>query len=73
MLHKYLKDVKPPLHFMHAGLIVNDQKCGQATKGVRWMPRRQKLMKDVEGCDKPRVAAKQASTRGFPNGETHHP
>ena len=28
-------------------------------------------MKDVAGCDKPRGAAKQASIRGFPNGETH--
>ena len=27
-------------------------------------------MKDVEGCDKPRVAVKQALNRGFPNGET---
>jgi len=27
-------------------------------------------MKDVAGCDKPRGAAKQASIRGFPNGET---
>ena len=27
-------------------------------------------MKDVEGCDKPREAVKQALIRGFPNGET---
>jgi hypothetical protein len=27
---------------------------GQATKGVRWMPWRQKTMKDVASCDKPR-------------------
>jgi len=26
----------------------------QATKGLRWMPRRQESMKDVAGCDKPR-------------------
>jgi hypothetical protein len=34
------------------------------------MPWRLLAMKDVEGCDKPRGAAKQASIRGFPNGET---
>jgi len=31
--------------------------CGQATKGVRWMPRRQQAKKDVASCDKPRGAA----------------
>ena len=30
---------------------------GQATKGVRWMPRRQKAKKDVASCEKPRGAA----------------
>ena len=44
---------------------------GQATKGVRWMPRQRKAMKDVVSCDKPRGAAKRALIRGFPNGETH--
>jgi len=44
---------------------------GQATKGVRWMPRQRKAMKDVVSCDKPRGAAKQALIRGFPNGETY--
>ena len=29
----------------------------QATKGVRWMPRHNKAMKDVVSCDKPRVGA----------------
>ena len=29
----------------------------QATKGKRWMPWRQKAMKDVVSCDKPRGAA----------------
>ena len=42
----------------------------QATKGVRWMPRRLLAMKDVEGCEKLRGAAKQASIRRYPNGET---
>ena len=27
---------------------------GQDIKGTRWMPWRQKPMKDVDGCDKPR-------------------
>ena len=34
------------------------------------MPGRLLAMKDVEGCDMPRGAAKQALIRGFPNGET---
>ena len=44
---------------------------GQASKRMRWMPRRQEAMKDVVVCDKPRGAGKQALIRGFPNGETH--
>ena len=43
---------------------------GQATKGMRWMPRRQEAMKDVAACDKPRGAGKQALIRGSPNGAT---
>ena len=34
--------------------------CGQATKGVWGMPRRQKAMKGVEDCDKLGEAVKQA-------------
>jgi hypothetical protein len=34
------------------------------------MPWRQEAMKDVVSCEKPRGAAKQASIRGSPNGET---
>jgi hypothetical protein len=44
---------------------------GQANKRTWWMPRRQKAMKDVVACEKPRGAGKQASIRGYPNGETH--
>ena len=43
----------------------------EAKTGVRWMPRYLLAMKDVEGCDKLRVAAKQAMIRRSPNGETH--
>ncbi len=43
---------------------------GQATKGARWMPWHREAMKDVVSCDKLRLAAKQALTRRFPNGET---
>jgi hypothetical protein len=43
---------------------------GKDIKGNWWMPWRQEAMKDVVGCDKPRRAAKQALTRGFPNGAT---
>ena len=35
------------------------------------MPWRQKTMKDVAACDKPREGGKQPVIRGFPNGETH--
>ena len=43
---------------------------GQANKRIRWMPWQLKAMKDVEVCDMPRGAGKQALIRGFPNGET---
>ena len=39
---------------------------------MRWMPRHQKAMKDVAGCDKLRGAAKQALNRRFPNAETRY-
>lgn len=45
-------------------------KYSQASKSQRWMPWRQMPKKDVDGCDKPRGAAYQASIRGCPNGET---
>ena len=35
------------------------------------MPWRQKAMKDVASCEKPRGAANRRSIRGCPNGETH--
>ena len=43
----------------------------QATKGTRWMPRRQEAKKDVGSCEKRRGAANQALIRRCPNGETH--
>ena len=43
---------------------------GQVNKRMWWMPRRQKAMKDVVACEKPRGAGKQALIRGCPNGET---
>ena len=55
--------------------VLGTPKClglyGQATKRIRWMPRRQKAKKDVVACDKLRGAGKQALIRRFPNGETH--
>ncbi len=39
-------------------------------KSAWWMPWHQEPMKDVEICDKPRGADKQALIRGSPNGET---
>jgi hypothetical protein len=45
-------------------------KCGQATKGVWWMPWHREATKDVVACDKLREAGKQASIRRFLNAET---
>ena len=42
----------------------------QVTKSMRWMPWRQKAMKDVVVCDKPRGVDNKRYIRGFPNGET---
>ena len=53
-----------------ASLYVSKKKNSQAMKSQRWMPWRQMPMKDVDGCEKPRGAAYQASIRGYPNGET---
>jgi len=45
-------------------------KCGQATKGVWWMPWHREAMKDVVACDMLREAGKRASIRRFLNAET---
>ena len=50
--------------------VLENEEISQATKSQRWMPWRQMPMKDVDGCDKPRGAAYQASIRGSLNGET---
>jgi hypothetical protein len=47
--------------------------CGQATKGVWGMSRRQEAMKGVEDCDKPGEAVKRALIPGFPNWRTLNP
>ncbi len=39
-------------------------------KGIWWMPRLKKTMKDVAACDKPRLGGKQPLTRGCPNEVT---
>src|SRR4051812_40234582 len=45
-------------------------KCGQATKGARWMSWHREATKDVVACDKLREAGKRALIRRFLNGET---
>jgi hypothetical protein len=55
------------------GLITAFHKCGQASKGVWWMPWRAEAMKDVVGCDKLRGVAKHTLIRRCPNGATRHP
>lgn len=47
--------------------------CGQATKGVWGMSRRQEAMKGVEDCEKPGGAVKRALIPGFPNVRTLNP
>src|SRR6476661_5332838 len=44
--------------------------CGQATKGVWWMPWHREATKDVVACDMLREAGKQALIRRFLNEET---
>ena len=47
--------------------------CGQATKGVWGMSRRQEAMKGVEDCDKPGEAVKRALIPRFPNWHELNP
>jgi hypothetical protein len=53
------------------GKLEEEERDDQATKGTRWMPRRQEAKKDVGSCEKSRGAANQALIRECPNGETH--
>jgi hypothetical protein len=54
------------------GMRGQDQ-CGQATKGMWGMSRRQQAMKGVEDCDKPGETVKQVLIPGFPNHGTLNP
>jgi hypothetical protein len=56
----------------HPFFVTVIDKCGQATKGVWWMPWHREAMKDVVACDKLREAGKRALIRRFPNEETQH-
>ena len=47
--------------------------CGQATKGVWGMSRRQQAKKGVEDCDKPGEAVKRALIPGCPNDRVVNP
>ena len=47
--------------------------CGQATKGMWGMSRRQQAMKGVEDCDKPGGAVKRALSPGCPNYHALNP
>jgi hypothetical protein len=48
---------------------VDEFRCGQATKGERWMPWRQEAMKGVASCDKPRGAASRLRSEDARMGE----
>ena len=50
-----------------------EDQCGQATKGVWGMPRRQEAMKGVEDCDKPGGLVKRELIPGFPNDRALNP
>jgi hypothetical protein len=60
------RERKRPEHQRDGGRQGQDQ-CGQATKGMWGMSRRQQAMKGVEDCDKPGVTVKQVLIPGFPN------
>ena len=47
--------------------------CGQATKGVWGMSRRQEAMKGVEDCEKPGELVKRELIPGFPNNRALNP
>ena len=47
--------------------------CGQASKGVWGMSRRQEAMKGVEDCEKPGGAVKRALRPGSPNRRVLNP
>ena len=48
-------------------------KCGQATKGVWGMSRRQEAMKGVEDCYKPGGLVKRELIPGYPNYRVLNP
>jgi hypothetical protein len=48
---------------------VGRYRCGQATKGERWMPWRREAMKGVASCDKPRGAASRQRSGDARMGE----
>ena len=47
--------------------------CGQATKGMWGMSRRQEAMKGVEDCEKPGGMVKRVLIPGYPNERTLKP
>ena len=47
--------------------------CGQATKGMWGMSRRQEAMKGVENCEKPGGLVKRELIPGFPNDRALNP
>ena len=47
--------------------------CGQATKGVWGMSRRQEAMKGVEDCEKPGGLVKRELIPGYPNNRALNP
>ena len=47
-----------------------DKSVEKSNKGIWWMPRHKKTMKDAAACDKPRLGGKQPLSRGYPNGVT---
>ena len=55
--------------FFENCIVVLDFTEGQVMKGSWWMPWRQKAMKDVVSCDKPRGAANKLRSGDFRMGQ----
>ena len=66
------RERKRPEYQLDGGRQGQDQ-CGQATKGMWGMSRRQQAMKGVEDCDKPGEAVKRALIPGSSNWRTLNP
>ena len=69
MISNSLNDASDCVAYYVSALTSGDFSGDQAIKGVRWMPRWQKAMKDVVSCDKLRLAANRPLSEDFRMGQ----